>query len=129
MKNKITGIIVALFAMLAFNTAKAQCSIKNGLSCSITITFTEYSNGSCTAVCNGPVTSLTIPGGGASPLPCSSGCTSCSSIVITAINGISITPVVVNTVSGPLAPSNNLLGSPCGATSAFFDMLAFHVVQ
>lgn len=121
MKNKVTGFIVALFTMLAFNNAKAQCQIDNlNGSCSVDVKFTAFV-ANCTNNCTMATNNAVAPG--INPLsPCGGVTCSCKLVELVSINGSFIPSVFASTSTGPFSSATpNIPTNSCGYTVLWYD--------
>lgn len=118
--NKITACVMALMAVLMFNSAKAQCpDIKNDLTCQVWVNVTEYT--STMSICNGP-TLISIPASTTVMFPCN--CTSSGTIYeieLVMAGGSGVAPTTAIS-SPPTAFPGNSTSVP---TSCSFSAAAF----
>lgn len=121
MKNRIAGLMVALFTMLAFSNAKAQCQINNmNSTCSVDVKFTAF-NANCTSNCNSAANNNVLPGINTLS-PCGGPACPCKLVELVSINGTSIPSVFASTVTGPFSSATpNIPANACGYTVLWYD--------
>lgn len=123
MKNRIAGLIVALFAMLAYDDAEAQCQINNmSSSCNVDVKFTAF-NSFCTSNCNFAANNAVVPGINTLS-PCGGPTCPCKLVELISIGGTSIPSVFASTSTGPFSAAvPNIPTNSCGYTVLWYDTL------
>lgn len=125
MKTKITGYLIALFAMLSFTETKAQCvDVDNQLNCPITVQITLYfSCGTPLVPCNTMPITMNLP---ALSGPVSVNCTACSApcdirVTLVKANGVSIPTSSATFATGLPGPSSSCPAACGPQANIYYD--------
>lgn len=111
--DKLTSILVALFAIFAMTSAKAQCTqtIQNALNCSIDVQVQVYNNTMCNGTpCN--TYTQTIPNNTTVSVVCGS-CTTPGCVRVT-VTDAGAGPVSASTNNSTFIPANFAADVSCG---------------